>query len=132
MQVKIPSFRPDLSREVDLIEEIARIDGFDKFDTVFPVAELRPVKITARQSIIKKAREVLCCTGFSETIHYSFIERVHAEEFKMAFAAEQDQVLTLKNPLSSENDTMRTSLLPGSVEDGRAQFKQGAKTTQTF
>ena len=87
MQVKIPSFRPDLSREVDLIEEIARIDGFDKVGTVFPVAGVRPVKIAARQKIIKKVREVLCCTGFSETVHYSFIEHAHAEEFKTAFAS---------------------------------------------
>ena len=132
MQVKIPSFRPDLSREVDLIEEIARIDGFDKFDKVFPVAELRPVKITTRQSIIKKAREVFCCTGFSETIHYSFIERVHAEEFKTAFAAEQDQVLTLKNPLSSENDTMRTSLLPGLLKTAALNLSRGQKPLKLF
>jgi phenylalanyl-tRNA synthetase beta chain len=132
MQVKIPSFRPDLSREVDLIEEIARIDGFDKFDTVFPVASLRPVSITARQSIIKKVREVLCCAGFSETIHYSFIESVHAEEFKTAFASEQDQVLTLKNPLSSENDTMRTSQLPGILKTAALNLSKGQKPLKLF
>ena len=132
MQVKVPSFRPDLAREVDLIEEIARIDGFEKCDTVFPVAAMRPVKITARQSIIKKAREVLCCAGFSETIHYSFIDSVHAEEFKTAFASEQDQVLTLKNPLSSENDTMRTSLLPGLLKTAALNLSRGQKPLKLF
>ena len=132
MQVKIPSFRPDLSREVDLIEELARIDGFDKIETVFPVAAVRPVKITARQSIIKKAREVLCCAGFSETIHYSFIDNVYAEEFKTAFASEQDRVLTLKNPLSSENDTMRTSLLPGLLKTAALNLSRGQKPLKLF
>ena len=132
MQVKIPSFRPDLSREVDLIEELARIDGFDKIETVFPVAAVRPVKITARQSIIKKAREVLCCAGFSETIHYSFIDNVYAEEFKTAFASEQDRVLTLKNPLSSENDTMRTSLLPGLLKTAALNLSKGQKPLKLF
>ena len=132
MQVKIPSFRPDLSREVDLIEEIARIDGFDKVGTVFPVAGVRPVKIAVRQKIIKKVREVLCCTGFSETVHYSFIENAHAEEFKMAFALEQDQMIVLKNPLSSENDTMRTSLIPGLLKTAALNLSKGQKPLKLF
>lgn len=132
MQVKIPSFRPDLSREVDLIEEIARIDGFDKVGTVFPVAGVRPVKISARQKIIKKVREVFCYAGFSETVHYSFIEREHAEEFKMAFASEQDQIIMLKNPLSSENDTMRTSLIPGLLKTAALNLSKGQKPLKLF
>ena len=132
MQVKIPSFRPDLSREVDLIEEIVRIDGFDKVGTVFPVAGVRPVKIAVRQKIIKKVREVLCCTGFSETVHYSFIENAHAEEFKMAFALEQDQMIVLKNPLSSENDTMRTSLIPGLLKTAALNLSKGQKPLKLF
>jgi phenylalanyl-tRNA synthetase beta chain len=132
MQVKIPSFRPDLSREVDLIEEIARIDGFDKVETVFPVAGVRPVKIAVRQKIIKKVREVLCCTGFSETVHYSFIENAYAEEFKTAFALEQDQMIVLKNPLSSENDTMRTSLIPGLLKTAALNLSKGQKPLKLF
>lgn len=132
MQVRIPSFRPDLSREVDLIEEIARIDGFDKVGTVFPVAEVRPVKVAARQKIIKKVREVLCSTGFSETVHYSFIENAHAEEFKTAFASEQDQLIVLKNPLSSENDTMRTSLIPGLLKTAALNLSKGQKPLKLF
>jgi phenylalanyl-tRNA synthetase beta chain len=132
MQVKIPSFRPDLSREVDLIEEIARIDGFDKVGTVFPVAGVRPAKIAVRQKIIKKVRDVLCCTGFSETVHYSFIENSHAEGFKMAFALEQDQLIVLKNPLSSENDTMRTSLIPGLLKTAALNLSKGQKPLKLF
>jgi phenylalanyl-tRNA synthetase beta chain len=132
MQVKIPSFRPDLSREVDLIEEIARIDGFDRVGTVFPMAGVRPVKIAVRQKVIKKAREVFCYAGFSETVHYSFIERVHAEEFKTAFASEQDQMILLKNPLSSENDTMRTSLIPGLLKTAALNLSKGQKPLKLF
>ena len=132
MQVKIPSFRPDLSREVDLIEEVARIDGFGRVGTVFPVAVVRPVKIAARQKITKKVREVLCCTGFSETVHYSFIENAHAEEFKTAFASEQDQLIVLKNPLSSENDTMRTSLIPGLLKTAALNLSKGQKPLKLF
>ena len=130
MEVKIPSFRPDLLREVDLIEEIARIDGFDKVDTVYPVAGVRPVRISPRQNIAKKVREVFCCAGFAETVHYSFIERAYAEEFKTAFALEQ--VIALKNPLSSDYDTMRTSLLPGLLKTAGLNLSKGQKPLKLF
>ena len=132
MEVKIPSFRPDLLREVDLIEEIARIDGFDKVDTVYPVAGVRPVRISAKQNIIKKVREVFCCAGFAETVHYSFIECVVAEEFKTAFASERNRVIALKNPLSSEYDTMRTSLLPGLLKTAGLNLSRGQKPLKLF
>ncbi|MBT5632814.1 MAG: phenylalanine--tRNA ligase subunit beta [Nitrospina sp.] len=132
MEVKIPSFRPDLLREVDLIEEIARIDGFDKVDTVYPVAGVRPVSISAKQNIVKKVREVFCYAGFSETVHYSFIERAHAEEFKIAFAEKSDRVIALKNPLSSEYDTMRTSLLPGLLKTAALNLSKGQKPLKLF
>ena len=132
MQVKIPSFRPDLSREVDLIEELARIDGFDKVETSYPVAEVRPVKVSAKQSIAKKVREVFSCAGFSETVHYSFIELGHAEEFKTAFAEEHARAIALKNPLSSENDTMRTSLLPGLLKTAGLNTSKGQKPLKLF
>ena len=130
MEVKIPSFRPDLLREVDLIEEIARIDGFDKVDTVYPVAGVRPVRISPRQNIAKKVREAFCCAGFAETVHYSFIERAYAEEFKTAFASEQ--VIALKNPLSSDYDTMRTSLLPGLLKTAGLNLSKGQKPLKLF
>ena len=132
MQVEIPSFRPDLSREVDLIEEIARIDGFDKVGTVFPMAEVKSVKVSARQNIVKKVRDVFCYAGFSETVHFSFIEAKHAEEFKSAFASEQDQSIALKNPLSSESDTMRTSLLPGLLKTAALNLSRGQKPLKLF
>ena len=132
MEVKIPSFRPDLLREIDLIEEIARIDGFDKVDTVYPVAGVRPVRISAKQNIIKKVREVFCCAGFAETVHYSFIECVVAKDFKTAFASEQERVIALKNPLSSEYDTMRTSLLPGLLKTAGLNLSKGQKPLKLF
>ena len=79
LQIEIPGFRPDLTREVDVIEEIARVDGFDKVDTVYPVASVRPVRIALRQTMLRKIREVLCHTGFSETVHFSFVECEQAE-----------------------------------------------------
>ena len=86
LEVEIPSFRPDLTREVDVIEEIARVDGFEKVATVFPVVSVRPLRADPKQKLLRKIREVLCHTGFSETVHFSFIERNQAEVFLTSFA----------------------------------------------
>ena len=132
LQVEIPGFRPDLTREVDVIEEIARIDGFDKVDTVFPVASVRPVRIAPRQTMLRKIREVLCHTGFSETVHFSFVEREQAENYLSSFASTEDKMISLKNPLSSENDTMRTSLIPGLLKTIQNNLSKGQKPLKLF
>ena len=132
LQVEIPGFRPDLTREVDVIEEIARVDGFDKVDTVFPVASVRPVRIAPRQTMLSKIREVLCHTGFSETVHFSFVEREQAENYLSSFASTENKVISLKNPLSSENDTMRTSLIPGLLKTIQNNLSKGQKPLKLF
>jgi phenylalanyl-tRNA synthetase beta chain len=132
LQVEIPGFRPDLTREVDVIEEIARVDGFDKVDTIFPVASVRPVRIAPRQTMLRKIREVLCHTGFSETVHFSFVEREQAENYLSSFASTEDKVISLKNPLSSENDTMRTSLIPGLLKTIQNNLSKGQKPLKLF
>ena len=132
LQIEIPGFRPDLTREVDVIEEIARVDGFDKVDTVYPVASVRPVRIALRQTMLRKIREVLCHTGFSETVHFSFVECEQAENYLSSFASTEDKVISLKNPLSSENDTMRTSLIPGLLKTIQNNLSKGQKPLKLF
>ena len=132
LQIEIPGFRPDLTREVDVIEEIARVDGFDKVDTVYPVATVRPVRIALRQTMLRKIREVLCHTGFSETVHFSFVECEQAENYLSSFASTEDKVISLKNPLSSENDTMRTSLIPGLLKTIQNNLSKGQKPLKLF
>jgi len=132
LQVKVPGFRPDLTREIDIIEEIARVDGFDKVATVFPVASVRPVRISAKQSLLRKIREALCHTGFSETVHFSFIDQKQATGYLPAFASAKDKVIALKNPLSSENDTMRTSLIPGLLKTLQNNLSKGQKPLKFF
>ena len=132
LQVEVPGFRPDLTREIDVIEEIARVDGFEKVATVFPIASVRPVQITAKQTLLRKVRDVLCHTGFSETVHFSFVEREKAEGYLSSFATTRDKVIPLKNPLSSENDTMRTSLIPGLLKTISNNMSKGQKPLKLF
>jgi phenylalanyl-tRNA synthetase beta chain len=108
-RVQIPSWRLDVEREIDLIEEIARLHGYDKFQNTLPaysgaVVELPHVAVNAA------LRSRALALGFNETISLTFISHADAERYSSA------QVLELENPLSEEASVMRTSLVPGMLD----------------
>jgi phenylalanyl-tRNA synthetase beta chain len=108
-RVQIPSWRLDVEREVDLIEEIARLHGYDKFDNTLPaysgaVAELPHAAMDATL----RARAL--ALGYDEAVSLTFISHADAEKFSSA------AVLELENPLSEEASVMRTSMVPGMLD----------------
>ena len=75
---------------------------------------------------------MLCYTGFSETVHFSFVEREKAEGYLASFATTRDKVIPLKNPLRSVNDTLRTSLIPGLLKTISNNMSKGQKPLKLF
>ncbi len=107
-EVKLPSWRLDLTREIDLIEEIARVYGYNGFANTLPTpAEVIPHP-TARP--LQKLRARLFELGFSETLSSTFASAADSSFFAPAMAA-----IPLENPLSDEAANLRPSLLPGMV-----------------
>jgi len=109
-RVQIPSWRLDVEREIDVIEEIARLHGYDKFANTLPaysgaVVELphAPVDDTLRKRAL--------ALGYNEALSLTFISHADAERFSSGTA-----VLELENPLSEEASIMRTSLAPGMLD----------------
>lgn len=108
-EVHIPSWRLDIEREIDLIEEIARLHGYDKFANTLPA--YRGAVIEPPNSALDRAfRERALALGYNETVSLSFISHADAERFSSA------TVLELENPLSEEASVMRTTLVPGMLE----------------
>jgi phenylalanyl-tRNA synthetase beta chain len=110
--VNIPSWRLDVEREIDVIEEIARLHGYDKFANTLPaysgaVAELPHSLIDA--TLRKRALSL----GYNEALSLTFISHADAEKFSPDSAA---KVLELENPQSEEASVMRTSLIPGMLD----------------
>ena len=131
--VGIPSFRPFLAREIDLIEEIARLNGFDKIKTTIPSAQISPVRFTKKQSAICSIKSLLSDIGFSEVITYSFIDSIGAKTFQSAFSADSETgAITLNNPISSDMGVMSPSLLPGLVQSAVRNFSKGQKQVKIF
>ncbi len=135
--VEAPTFRVDLLREVDLIEEVGRHYGFDRLEPAFPqtrAAAPPPDPRVARDELV---RRTLTAAGLSEAVTFGFIEAKAARPF----IADAGTLVGVANPLSGKFDTMRPSLLPGLVDavshnrrHGRRDvglFEIGARFTQS-
>src|ERR1017187_7887697 len=108
-RVHIPSWRLDVEREIDVIEEIARLHGYDKFENTLPaysgaVVELPHAEMDAT------FRQRALALGYNEALSLTFISHADAERFSSA------KVLELENPLSEEASVIRTSLAPGMLD----------------
>jgi phenylalanyl-tRNA synthetase beta chain len=104
---EVPSFRPDVSREVDLVEEVARTRGLDAIPAVLPA--LRASRDEGpREQLRRRARDAGVALGLSEALTYAFATPADLEAVGAPPA-----VVALVNPLSERGTVMRTSLLPG-------------------
>lgn len=106
--VQIPAHRPDVTSDADLIEEVARVVGYDKIPARLPAITSRPATRNPDDELAYRIRRVLTGRGFLETTTYSF-ESANANI--LAGLPETPQV-RLSNPLSAEYAVMRTSMLP--------------------
>jgi phenylalanyl-tRNA synthetase beta chain len=111
--VVAPTFRVDLLREVDLIEEVGRHYGFDKLPATFPVVTAPAAPPDPRIPRDQLVRRLLTAAGLSEAVTFGFIEAKSAEAFKISVA---DRPVGVENPLSGKFDTLRPSLIPGVVD----------------
>lgn len=110
LQAAVPSWRPDVGGEADLVEEVIRITGIDKVPgTALPRLSgvSRPV-MTEAQKRVRRTRRVLASRGLVEAITWSFITKPQAVQFGGG-----GEDLEVANPISSEMSDMRPSLLPG-------------------
>lgn len=123
--VHVPSWRLDVEREIDLIEEIARIYGYLKLPSTLPsfagaVVELPTAKKNAAM------RRKLLALGYNESISSTFIS--HEEAHSLA----QTEPVKLANPLSEEAGYMRTSLLPGMINQAAYNLNRGNSDVRLF
>ncbi len=123
--VEIPSWRLDVEREIDLIEELARVHGYDKFENSLPpyvgaVVELADAEKDAR------LRCRLLALGYNEAISLTFISSADAVGFSPAIP------LALENPMSDEARMMRSSLLPGMLDMLAYNLNRGVQSVRLF
>jgi phenylalanyl-tRNA synthetase beta chain len=122
-----PTFRVDLLREVDLIEEVGRHHGFDQLAPTFPVVTAPATAPDPRTTRDRMLRRILTAAGASEAVTFGFIEARAAEAFAAA-----GSTVAVANPLSAKFDTLRPSLLPGLVDAVAHNRRHGRRDVRLF
>ncbi len=125
--VTAPTFRVDLLREADLIEEVGRHYGFDRLPATFPVQREPAPAPDPRVPRDRRVRRVLTAAGLSEAVTFAFIEARAAEPFAGAVG-----IVPVANPLSGKFDTLRPSLLPGLVDAVAHNRRHGRRDVALF
>ncbi len=123
-----PSYRHDITQEIDLVEEVARLKGYDKVPATLPTTRLRPKDRTRELDVRDRIREVLVGLGFLEVINYSFVSR---EMFSLTATPEGEGV-TILNPLAEDQVVMRGSLLPSLLENLRWNLSRRNEDIRVF
>ncbi len=111
IQVKVPSFRPDLKEEIDLVEEVARLHGFASIPTASPVGELIVEPALSQKAFTDKIRQFLTGQGLCEIISYSFISPKELDALRLDPEDQRNRAVRLKNPLAEDQSIMRTNLI---------------------
>ena len=114
-QVTPPSFRPDLPREIDLIEEVLRLWGMGRVEATIPAAKNHIGGLTREQQLTRKVGQILRACGLNETTTFGFAAPGDLEKIHMS-ADGRGVPVVLMNPLVAEQTEMRRSLLPGLLQ----------------
>lgn len=115
--VTAPAFRVDIEREADLVEEVARLYGYNNIPTSLPTVDLSYPEQDPNRLKRLSICEKLTTVGFTEAINYSFIASKHIELLGIEEQDERTKSVKLLNPLSEDQAVMRTMLLPGLLEN---------------
>ncbi len=125
--VTAPSWRVDIHRPVDLIEEVGRHYGFEHLPTTFPGVQQAPPPSDPRIARDRRVRTALLGMGFSEAITFAFIEAGAAGPF-----LEDDKPVALANPLTEKFAVMRPSLIPGLIAAASHNRRHGRADVRLF
>ncbi len=128
----VPTFRPDVSIEPDLIEEVMRLTGYDRVPARLPPGTRAPS--ASPEALSDRARDVLAAQGMYEAVTWGFVPRPWLEALGKARrnGSPLADGIAVKNPISSDYEVMRTSLFPGLAEAARRNLIRGVLDVALF
>lgn len=118
-KVTVPTFRRDITREIDLIEEIARVHGYDNIPTSLPKGDIPVPTLNILNEVRRRIKHYLLGSGMMEAINYSFCHPNSFDKVRLTKDNPLRDALKLQNPLSPEMSILRTTLLPSLLENAQ-------------
>jgi phenylalanyl-tRNA synthetase beta chain len=132
LTVTVPSFRVDVTRSRDLMEEVARLSGYNEIPTTFPALPSKGVSMSPMRAFNNCVKDTLVGFGFLETINYSFISAESCDRLRLGDDDPLRSNVALLNPISEEQSVMRTSLIPGMLETTQRNISRQQTNLRLF
>ena len=132
LHVKVPSFRVDVQRPEDLSEEVARLWGYNRIETSFPKVQATGGKLSPVTELRRKIKTAMCGFGFTEAINYNFTSADSCDRLGIGPDDERRRVEAILNPISEEMAVLRTTLLPGLLENMKRNLSMQTDTFRLF
>ena len=133
LDVTVPHFRRnDVTREADLIEEVARIDGVDKLPATLPLRRGAAGRLTPAQRLRRTVADTLAGAGLHEAIGWSWSGPDLADRLRLAADDPLRRAIAVENPMSAEHGQLRTTLLGGLLDVARRNVAHGLPDVAIF
>jgi phenylalanyl-tRNA synthetase beta chain len=135
IKIKPPAYRRDIKQDADVIEEVARIYGYDRIPSELPKATImsQESEVKSQESKIKNnIKQSLLKSGFTEAINYSFMDIKDIDIFGIKEDDERRKPVQIKNPLKTEESFMRTTLIPALIKNTIYNVAHGNRDLRLF
>jgi len=127
-----PTFRVDIEREIDLIEEVVRLYGYDRVPVTVPAVSVKEMDVISRLALEERIRQLLTGGGYSEIINYSFTTPASADELLLPPDDERRRFVVIKNPLTEDQSVMRTTMSYGLLETLKKNMNNASFNLKIF
>ncbi len=132
LAVTPPPFRVDVSRPEDLMEEVARLSGYNNIPTTFPVMPAEGRRAVRNLEIRNRLKSLMSGFGFTEVIAYSFMSKLSGDRLRLKEQDPPRSMVHILNPLTEDQAFMRTSLVPGILETMTYNMARQIKNLKIF
>jgi phenylalanyl-tRNA synthetase beta chain len=127
-----PTYRVDIEREIDLIEEVVRLYGYDRVPVTLPAVSVTEMAVIPRLDLEARIRQLLIGSGYSEIINYSFTSPASVDYLCLSPTDERRKFVVIKNPLTEEQSVMRTTLAYGLLETLKKNINNASFNLKIF
>jgi phenylalanyl-tRNA synthetase beta chain len=132
LHCSVPSHRNDLQLPQDLIEEIARVHGYDRIPATLPIAPLLPATLPRGYEIAEQARDALAALGLTELVSFPFLRPEDLDALQLEAGDPRRQTLRVTNPIQEGESRLRTTLLPSLLRIARQNLSRQLDGARVF